>query len=66
LTTAFLPAPYTSSMCRSSQFATLKRCAVAHPENIASQAVMKRLGMEYIQNAVFYGAEVVYFATQKG
>jgi len=53
-------------MCRSSQFATLKRCAVAHPENIASQAVMKRLGMEYIQNAVFYGAEVVYFATQKG
>ena len=42
-----------------------KICAVAHPENIASQAVMKRLGMEYIQNAVFYGAEVVYFATQK-
>jgi RimJ/RimL family protein N-acetyltransferase len=39
--------------------------AVAYPENLASQKVMKKAGMRYIKRAIFFGQELVYFEIGK-
>ncbi|MEZ5345575.1 MAG: GNAT family N-acetyltransferase [Pyrinomonadaceae bacterium] len=38
-----------------------KIVAVAFPENIGSQNVMKKIGMKYIQTGIFYEKELVQF-----
>jgi len=35
--------------------------AVAYPENIPSQVIMKKLGMKYVKTARFIGGEWVYY-----
>ncbi len=40
--------------------------AVAHPENQASQSVMKRLGMTFDYIGKFYEIELVHFSITKG
>lgn len=39
--------------------------AVAYPENLASQRVMKKLGMTYVGKGTFYGKKLVKFAITK-
>ncbi len=36
--------------------------AGAWPDNVASQHVMKKLGMRFIKQAQFYGADLLYYA----
>ena len=36
--------------------------AVAFPKNEASQNVMKKIGMEYVQTGIFYGKRLVQYA----
>ncbi len=35
--------------------------AVAYPENAASRHVMEKLGMKYVKNGSYYGADLVYY-----
>jgi RimJ/RimL family protein N-acetyltransferase len=35
--------------------------AVARPENAASRHVMEKLGMRFVKNGYFYGADLVYY-----
>lgn len=35
--------------------------AVAYPENVGSWNVMKKLGMHYVKNDFYYGADMVYW-----
>lgn len=39
--------------------------AVAYPENTGSWRIMEKLGMKHEKNAVFYGAECVFYAVSK-
>ena len=39
--------------------------AVAMPSNTASRRVMEKLGMRYLRDAHYYGAEVVYYAVAR-
>lgn len=39
--------------------------AIAYPENLASQNVMKKIGMRYIKHTVYFDQEVVYFEISK-
>lgn len=35
--------------------------AVAYPQNIASRRVMEKLGMKYVREGFYYGADMVYY-----
>lgn len=35
--------------------------AVAYPQNTASRHVMEKLGMKYLKNGFYYGADMVYY-----
>jgi ribosomal-protein-alanine N-acetyltransferase len=39
--------------------------AVAYPENIPSQVIMKKLGMKYVKTARFIGGEWVYYVIER-
>src|SRR5215468_7120556 len=39
--------------------------AIARPDNLASQAVMKRLGLTYTRNVVYRGIDAVWFETAR-
>ena len=39
--------------------------AVAYPENTGSWRIMEKLGMKHEKNAVFYGAECVFYAVSR-
>jgi len=39
--------------------------AVAYPENIPSQVIMKKLGMKYVKTARFIGGEWVYYVIDR-
>jgi len=39
--------------------------AIARPDNIASQAVMKKLGMRQVKSARFCGGEWVYYVIER-
>lgn len=39
--------------------------AIARPENIASQRVMQKVGMEYEKDAYYYNSHVVYYALSR-
>lgn len=36
--------------------------AVAYPENTGSRRVMEKVGMKYVKDAFFYGANIVYYS----
>lgn len=36
-------------------------CGVTHPENIASEKVLLKAGMQYVKNIAYFGEEVKYF-----
>ena len=36
--------------------------AVVHPENVASQMVIQKIGLQYEKDAQFYGSELEYYA----
>ncbi len=40
----------------------MKIVAVSFPQNIASQNVMKKLGMKFVRTGTFYGYELIQFA----
>ncbi len=40
--------------------------AITRPDNIASQAVMKRLGLSYTRNVVYKGIKAVWFERSRG
>jgi RimJ/RimL family protein N-acetyltransferase len=39
--------------------------AITKPDNVASQAVMKRLGMSCVKNVVYKGIDAVRFETKR-
>lgn len=39
--------------------------AIAHPQNIASQRVMQKVGMEYEKDAYYYDTNVVYYVLSR-
>lgn len=36
--------------------------AVVHPENVASQSVLEKVGLRYVKDARFYNSDVEYYA----
>jgi len=39
--------------------------AVVHPQNVASQSVVEKIGLRYVKDARFYNADVEYYALSR-